>query len=490
MRWFYAWYGPTNSWSHALNSEQDWGCPDHEETGVLGAAKYTGVVTLFASQGPGGLFGTDDPDQPATTAYTGSDGDLLELSVSQYNENYMQRRYDIMTEGHLNHTMWDEARGTVDPGGFVDEWTGTAPYRNTGTTGSVSQGQGFGPYTLGPDDSIRIVFAEGVNGLRWEKCREIGANWYAYYMGTSQPELILPDGSPATSQNEYNYAAHNWYKRAWCETGEDSILKVLQNAQTNFNSGYNIPQPPPAPQEFNVQSGSDRIRLTWADNASTIEHFDGYVIYRARGGVKDYQTVYEKIFECNAANVVHQFDDVTATRGFDYYYYIQSKDDGSQNDVELGTPLYSSLFLTLTTEPAQLQRPTGETLSEVCVVPNPYDIRSRMWQFGDRRGGVDPLDRIAFYGLPPICNIKIFTERGDLIWGKYHDNYTGDELWDSKTSSGQIVVSGIYILVVQLTQTIKYEEDVYDTAGEILHERGDVMFRKGETVYRKFVIIR
>jgi len=56
------------------------------------------------------------------------------------------------------------------------------------------------------------------------------------------------------------------------------------------------------------------------------------------------------------------------------------------------------------------------------------------------------------------------TERGDLIWEKVHDDGSGDELWDSLTSSGQIVVSGIYIAYFE-TPT-------------------------GEAVYRKFVIIR
>jgi hypothetical protein len=482
MRGFYAWYGPTSSYSHPLTPEEDWGCPDHQATGVLGSAKYAGGVTLFASQGPGGLFGTDDPSQPATTAYTGSDGEPLLEAVSQYNINFMQQRYDIMREGHLNHTQRDLVEPIVNAGGYVENWTDTNPYRSTFTGGSTAQGQGFGPYTLAPGDSIRIVYAEGVSGISWEKCREVGANWYDYYTGTGSPEIIMPDGSSATDQNEYGYTAYNAYKRAWCETGEDSINQTLKNALAMYNylyqGGEEIPLAPPAPDWFTVTSGGDRIRLSWADNAITFNGFDGYVIYRARGGVKDYQTVYEKIFECNAANVVHQFDDETATRGFDYFYYIQSKDDGSRNELEPGKPLYSSLFLTMTTEAARLLRPAGTNLTQVRVVPNPYDIRARMWQFGERRGGVDPVDRLAFYGIPGICKLKIFTERGDLIWEKYHDNGSGDELWDSKTSSGQIVVSGIYILLVEVMQNISNEES------------GELEFRKGETIYRKFVIIR
>ncbi|MBN1783234.1 hypothetical protein JW948_19015 [bacterium] len=503
MRGYTAWYGPTNSYSHPLTPEEDWGCPDYEETGVLGSAKYAGAVTLFASKSADDYW-TDDQSQPRTDAYIGSDAGVVEASVSQYDENYMQQRYNIMTEGHLDHSQF-EAVGD----GYVETWTESDPYRNTGTTGGSTQGQGYGPYTLEPGDSIRIVFAEGVNGISWPKCREVGANWLAYYLGTGTPELVLPDGSGSTD--------HNAYKRAWCETGTDSILQSLRSAIDNFDSDYQMPQAPPPPSEFIVKSGGDRIRLTWADNATSHPHFDGYVIYRSEGSVKDYRSVYTQIFECDASNVVHQFDDVTANRGFNYYYYIQSKDDGTQNEVEPGRPLYSSMFLTLTSVEAYLRRPQGLLIDEVRVVPNPYDIRARKYQFGVD----DTYDRIAFYELPGQCKLKIFTERGDLIWEKDHNDGSGDELWDSFTSSGQIVVSGIYILYVEVTEDIIAEEDVVarrdyydgtsvtraytDSTGtfsyvpsnepvykkdDVLYPKGSVMYKKGESVYRKFVIIR
>jgi hypothetical protein len=99
-------------------------------------------------------------------------------------------------------------------------------------------------------------------------------------------------------------------------------------------------------------------------------------------------------------------------------------------------------------------------LELVRVVPNPYDKRSRLFQFGED----SQYDRLAFYGLPAECKLMIFTERGDMIWEKDHTTGTGDELWDSKTSSGQIIASGIYLLYVQTP--------------------------KGQSVIRKFVIIR
>jgi hypothetical protein len=456
IRGFFGYYGPCKD-RQAVTYEQDWGCPNHLEDGLLGSAKYAGAVTLLASKSAKDW--TNDNSQPRTTSYINADGTTLTAAVSQFDETYMAERYKWMTEGHLPQTM-EQSVGDK----YVADWRSAYPDRDSG--GGPSQGQGYGPYTLAYGDSIHIVFAEGVNGLGWEKCREIGANWFSYFKGTSKPALKMPDGSTETSYTKYT--------RAWVETGRDSIMQTFRNAQANFKAGYKILQPPSPPNNFTVTSGGDKIRLTWANNAATAPHFNGYVIYRSEGNVKVYKTKYTKIFECNASNAVHQFDDVTAVRGFNYYYYIQSKDDGTQNDVEPGKPLYSSLFMTLTSVDAHLLRPAGKSLDGIRVVPNPYDIRSRVWQFGDK----SQYDRLAFYGLPPACKIKIYTERGDLIWEKDHNNGAGDELWDSMTSSRQIVVSGVYIAYFEVT------EDAYDTDGTTL------LFRNGESTYRKFVIIR
>jgi hypothetical protein len=238
-------------------------------------------------------------------------------------------------------------------------------------------------------------------------------------------------------------------------------LKTFRNARNNYDSGYALPQPPPPPSEFNVTGGGDRIRLTWANNATSHPKFGGYVIYRSEGTVTEWRTVYQKVFETEDPNVT-SFDDVSARRGFDYYYYIQAQDDGTQVP---GTTLYSSMFWTLTSVGAVLGRPaTAAQLDSVKkylrVVPNPYDIRARLFQFGDQ----SQYDRITFYGLPPVCKLRIYTERGDLIWEKEHTRPTGDEIWDSTTSSGQIIASGIYVLYVELPG--------------------------GGAVHRKFVVIR
>ena len=452
MRAFYSWYGGNDG--RPISFEADLGLPHEEEDGIMAAAKYAGGVTLHVDKSTADR--SDDLRQPSTTHYSGSDGDETQTPYSQYDEGFMKIRYDVMTSGHASptHAAQVEAANT-----YASLWGDDE--------GGIAQNTAFGPYTLAPGDSVHIVVAEGVSGIGRVKNREVSSKWLAWYNGTGTPELKMPDGTTTTD--------YNGYKNAWIETGIDSLLETFQHALDNYAAGYDIPQPPPPPDRFEVASGGDRIRLTWSDNAASWPNFDGYVIYRSEGTVLDPESVYEKIFECSGgADLVHTFDDITAARGFDYYYYIQSKDDGSTNDVEPGKPLVSSMFWTLTSVPAYLRRPAGTALEEVRVVPNPYDIRSRMWQFGDD----SQYDRLAFYGLPPVCDVKVFTERGDLIWEKVHNDGSGDELWDSMTSSSQIIVSGIYILYIEVT------EDVVDS------ETGDLKFKKGSSVFRKFVVIR
>jgi hypothetical protein len=505
LRGLYAFYSPVkSSWGqrNPVNDkgyDWDWGCPKQTGggenlDGLLGSAKYVGVVTLHASKGTGSLFNVDDYNQPATVNYFDADATPCQTPTSQYDESFMNLRWKIMTEGHLAKSFW----GSVGDGRYQADWLNTDPLHPAG--GQL--GQGFGPYTVAYGDSIHIIFAEGVSGLSWENCRKVGANWYKYYApvaGAPLPTLVEPNGTVDTSITKY--------LKAWVFTGIDSILQTYKNARTNYRSGYNIPKEPPAPNQFTVTSGGDKILLEWSNNAVTARSFDGYVIYRSKGIVKDYRAVYEKVFECNKSNVVHEWGDTSAIRGFNYYYYIQAKDDGTQNDVKPGTPLYSSLFLTMTTVPAQLLRPSGNLLGEVRVVPNPYDIRSRKWQFGE----IGPYDRIMFYGIPPKCRLKIFTEDGTMIWEKLHTNGSGDEAWDSKTSSNQIAVSGIYILYVEVTEDtyatkdIRAKYDVLDenlkivfhgpnidnnNQGDLIRSAGDKIFKAGQSTFRKFVVIR
>jgi hypothetical protein len=255
-------------------------------------------------------------------------------------------------------------------------------------------------------------------------------------------------------------------------SGRDSLFQTFRRARANYNSHYNIPQPPPPPDQFTVTSGGDRISLQWSKSAESWPTFDGYQLYRTETTTA---AQFELIFSCNRSNATNSFDDKSAKRGFNYFYYIQTKDNGTTNDIEPGVPLVSNMFYTMTNLSASLQRPAANKLSDIRVVPNPYNIKATSLQFGTDR---TVANRLAFFGLPKKCVIKIFTEAGDLIQTINHTNGSGDETWNSQTSSKQIVVSGLYIAYFEVS------EDIYDDASNQL------ILRKGENIFRKFIIIR
>jgi len=438
----YAWYGP-----HSAAKVDDWGAPNRND-GRLAAIHHMGSVIFHADTDTDNPV--DDRDQPSTTHYTLSDHMPEQYGATMFSPTAMTARYAFMEAGHPAETHADAVGD-----GFADKWTSDG--------GGISQGQGFGPYNLDIGDSIHIIIAEGVAGIHREKSIEVGRNWYLWHSNKSQPTLELPEGNETTD--------YNLYKKLWVKTAEDSILKTFRRAADNYDNGYLMPNPPPPPDFFEVKSGGDRIQLTWSDNAAAAASFDGYQLFRAKGRP---DTSYQNIFSCDRNNIVHNFDDKTAVRGFDYYYYVVSKDDGSNNLINPGVPLVSSKFYTMTNEPANLKKPAIEsTLDSIRVVPNPYNIRATAYQFG-----TNAPDRLGFYGLPPECIIKIYTERGDLIDTIVHDDGTADELWNSQTKFRQIIVSGVYIAYFEVTS------DVYD------ENTGQIKLRKGENIFRKFFVIR
>jgi hypothetical protein len=435
MRAQYTWYG-----RHSLADYASLGCPYYATDGRMDARQFLGVVTLHADKSSADK--SDDLNQPSTTIAIGSDTE--QGGSSQFNTGSMTEKYLTMTSGHDQPTQAEKVGND-----FADL------YGSDG--GGYSQGQGFGPYTLAPGDSINIVIAEGVSGISRIKANEVGLNWVKGLRGEITT-FEMPDGSITSDPDEY--------KDAWVLSGEDSLLNTFRRAISNYSSGYKIPSPPPPPNLFEVQSGGDKISLSWASNAESWPNFKGYRVYRA---IAKPDTFYTMIYETDPSNVLNSYNDTDARRGFDYYYYVTSFDDGSTNN---GISLESSKFYTMTNKGAFLRKPAEKALSSIRVVPNPYHIESKRLQFG-----IDAGDRIAFLGLPAECKIKIYTERGDLIETIIHDDGTGDELWDSRTISEQILVSGLYVAYFEVTK------DIYD-------EEDKLVLRKGESIFRKFIVIR
>lgn len=452
FRAIFEYYGPNQA---STGVADDIGGPNFRDGHILCGESFIGEMVLHADKSPQDT--SDDPTQPTTTHFIATDGSIETITVGfPFQPSVMTPLYQDMTKGHPSQTHAEQIGKDANgwPTGFADTWGGYGV-----STGGYGSQQSFGPYTLAPGDSIRIVIAEAVAGISREKNIEVARNWWAWYSNNKSGggPFILPDDSTTTDGNIY--------KNSWVFTGKDSLFQTFRRARANYNSGFKIPQPPPPPDKFTVTSGGNKILIAWSNSAETWPNFDGYRLYRADTKT---DTTFELLFSCNKNNSVNSYDDVSAKRGFNYYYYIQTKDDGSTNDIQPGVPLVSGMFYTLTNTPAYLRRPAEDVLSKIRVVPNPYNISARNIQYGS---SIMSADKLEFFGLPPLCIIKIYTETGDLIRTINHVDGSGDESWDSKTSSGQLVVSGLYIAYFEVTQ---------DGSG----------FKKGDNIIRKFIIIR
>jgi hypothetical protein len=173
----------------------------------------------------------------------------------------------------------------------------------------------------------------------------------------------------------------------------------------------------------------------------------GFSVYRCVGRSDGIYTL--------AATVgagVTSFADTGVTRGFANYYYVVALgpvNNDPTGNTPVGVTLTSNRIMAQSYDPAFLRRQAGTSSSQIRIVPNPYNISADPSRLRFPFEG----DKIVFYNIPGYCTIKIYTEVGQLIKEIIHNNGSGDEYWRSVTSSGQVVVSGVYIVVFENAQT-------------------------------------
>jgi hypothetical protein len=396
----------------------------------LGGAQIAGNGPIYADKS--GTEHVNDPNQPTTTSFIASDDPITSNADKQFNLDQMKLQYGKGTEGHAPRHAW-----LVDPAGKFSEQTVMGNI-GAGSPGGWSSGLGYGPYTLAPGQSVRIVWAEGVNGLTFDECVSVGLQYKRGTINTKQKnDSVL--------------------------SGRLRLFETMRRAVANFNSGFNIPKPPFPPATFNVRGGGDRIALTWDPNPKeSANGFVGYRVYRATGRA---DSTYRMVYQCGGtkpsdpnikydAAKTYLFNDVTAIRGVSYYYYITSFTNAFAGDAATRTPaaplgLESNLFYTRTYDPAFLKRPAGTASDQIRIAPNPYIISSSE---NSLRFPSEP-DKIAFFNIPGNCVISIYTELGELIKQIVHEDGTGDAYWNSITSANQVIVSGVYIVVFENKDT-------------------------------------
>jgi|GEM_PF-394768 len=341
MRLQYVWHGPFPPftdydnlggplWVKTVNVEAQ------DTIGRFAAPQFAGMVTIHADKSPSDK--TDDPMQPSTTSWEGSD-EPLTTGNSAFNPEKMKSEFQWMKRGH----KYPRHAEAVDPDGNYATANGDPALK---TPGGFTVANGYGPYHLEPGDSITIVLAEAVAGLSREKCIEYGREYKQEYIAA---------GGDMTKRD-----AANLKKNLRVMSGKDSLFQTFRRAIANYKSGYNISLPPAPPQKFNLRAEGASIVMDWEIESDN--KLKGFEIWRAEGR---YDTVYSKIFETADINV-RSYTDSAAAAGETYYYYLLSVSDEIAADPSLGIPkkkLTSSRYYTQTYDPVYIITDVNDDVS-------------------------------------------------------------------------------------------------------------------------------
>ncbi len=439
--------------------------------GRLGASQWLGTVVLHADTAPGNP--ADDATQPRVMKYFDSDEPFLSRN-DPFTESKMSAEYDFMTLDATDRHAFRVA-GSNSRDDLLRQRVGpntVSGMNGNNTSGGKSAGLGFGPYTLAPGQSVKIVVAEAAAGLSREATEAIGRGYKALPAATRDSE------TPAA---RITYAGKSLTKNEWVFTGRDSLFQTFRRAIANYNAGYNIQSPPQPPKTFSINSGGDRIQLRW--DVYPGEAPDKWEIYRSLASFDEPATLVATV-----DGATRSYDDRSAQRGLGYFYYIQATKgttDG-QGGVPAGRVLRSTRYGAQGYLPASLLRPAGSStgefaLSAIRVVPNPFYLSSEGVAAGSTTTNSPRYtvgDQVRFVNLPPECTIRLYTELGEMIYEIQHTNGSGDDTWNGVTRYGQLVASGVYIALVTVNADATSPVDPQQS------------YRKGETTFLKFTVIR
>lgn len=321
----------------------------------------------------------------------------------------------------------------------------------------------YGPYTLAPGDSVRIIIAEIAGVMDYHQ------------VNAGDPDGHFPDSTIAAIRRNANNArnAIRW--------GRGGVVNGIPVAA-------DVPEPPPPPRAraSNISEGTARaiIGVTWDKVAETavfrdgsggifyngLSDLDGYRIYRStdfqyssdteppafRGAAWELiadipKSQFNTYWDAELSTYVYR--DTTVNFGFRYGYYVSAYNTtpgpwtSANGTVVTNLPELASGSINRTNPSSAAPGPVNSF--DIFVVPNPY-------VFGDpnRSFGLTDPYKIEFRNLPERCTIRIYTLMGDLIRTIRHgpdefSNLYGSRSWDQKSESGLIVAPGLYVYHVE-----------------------------------------
>ncbi len=433
MRIFYMWSADELS---ASPNKDDRGVP-HEIWGHFRQPQYWGVAVLHADTSP-----TDETDDPAQPFKAGWNSLKQGTAANRRNDSHEAIYTDLSQPWGAYAAISDLY--TADDAGFKRvlppdfDFADTDPGTEAGKSGLLS----FGPYTLEPNQDLHFVFAYAAGSVSNRMAIDAGLAYDSGYDGLRE-RIPMPYDVPGIANAGDILTKQQ--KNQILDLGRDSLFSAASRAKYNFNGEFgtgslNIPMAPASPS-LTVTSAPGEIHLLWggeADDYAGDGTLQEYRIYRSyyRPSSITFPTDTSFILLDTVDMNTHEYSDVTAVRGRQYWYYVTAVNSAG---------LESSPFLNRTSgelQAASPQRPSDDNWqNNVVVVPNPWHSRALRKYEGKR---------LTFLNLPPYCNIHIFTMTGDRVQTLYHTSGTGDEAWQRQlTYSNQQIVSGVYFYVVE-----------------------------------------
>lgn len=281
--------------------------------------------------------------------------------------------------------------------------------------------------------------------------------------------------------------------------GENQALlqKHADYAQFAASIDYHLPSPPPSPR-LHVETGESRVDLWWDDSPESVvdpashvtggKDFEGYRVYLGldRANPLRYRELdlvdtlgYNTGLDSVRLATPRVIDGVTyryhlripgLKNGFRYWGAVTSFDTGDDATESLESGLSQNKFLAV---PA----PAPGERHGVTVFPNPYRVEA-LWDHGQQVRQ----HYLWFAGLPPRCELRIYTLGGDLVFHTHLEGGTpsgplargvydpardrdtaapalsgASFAWDLITDRGQATATGLYLWSVEDSNSGRFE---------------------------------
>jgi hypothetical protein len=228
----------------------------------------------------------------------------------------------------------------------------------------------------------------------------------------------------------------------------DEFYRNVDRARQVYQNGYRLVPPPKPTLVYTANDAA--VQISWSNDiefsGSTVLE---YRVYKTTDPNRDVWGAPVAVIRRDTTRLVpvpnaYTWRDTVGVKNFFYYSYsVTALDSDSLESGRAFLPADQSAFQnTVEARPLNAAR---SSLNDIRVVPNPYVI-SATWErkrLGDPKLG-EPIRDIAFTNLPATCTIRVYTLDGNLVKSIEHTNGRGTEFWDLRSSSNQLIATGVY----------------------------------------------